>query len=124
MRKLNRLKNRIIPILAVIIAVATVYTLILPALTMDNRDKVYCGCVEHEHSKSCYKRTDEIRKLVCMLTEGEDHTHTDDCYVIETALFGDGLTCEIPESENHRHDKMCYGIWELACGYKNQMLAV
>lgn len=120
-RTRNKLKNRIVTVVSVILAVATVYALIIPALTLDNRDNVYCGFAEHEHSSSCYKkRTSEVvRTLICELEQNDAHIHSDLCYVAESVVFGDGLRCELPEGDEHTHGDMCYGVWELDCGYKS-----
>ena len=43
--------RKIIRCLAVIVAVCTVYMLILPAITMSN--EVVCGLEEHTHDEEC-----------------------------------------------------------------------
>lgn len=114
----------------VIVVFAIVYSLIMPAITLEK--KTYCGLEEHTHTDSCYhitkinicgmeeseghKHTDSCYTkkdvLVCTLEENADHTHTDDCYETEKLL-----TCGKQEAPGHTHDDSCFAEQkELTCG--------
>ncbi len=95
-RKRNRIAATITGIGGLFVFI-TVYTLILPALALE--DKAYCGMEAHQHGEACYQQV-----LTC---DKEEHTHTDQCY------DDDGnLICEMKE---HSHDQDCYKN-ELVCG--------
>lgn len=97
--KRRKVWHKIVSVLACVVVFCTVYVLILPAITME--DKVYCGIEEHRHTDDCYET-----KLICEYDEpleqtGSEetvHEHTNDCY--ESILL-----C----SENeHQHSLACY----------------
>ena len=103
MRFINKLNGyfklrRLFFTAAVVIVFMTVYSLILPAITMEN--KTYCGMEEHTHTEACYSVTS---KCVCGQEEVEGHEHTDDCYTEEKILV-----CELEENEEHTHTDDCY----------------
>lgn len=82
--------KRMVRILSCIVVFCTTYALILPAITQEAQ--AYCGNMEHEHTKECYK---EI--LSCTR---EEHVHSEDCF------DADGnLTCML---EEHMHSGDCY----------------
>lgn len=68
-----RLKKwkRITLALSCVVVFCVVYTLTLPAITLEG--KTICGMEEHTHTEECYQ-DDE---LVC---DKEEHQHTEDCY--------------------------------------------
>lgn len=71
--KAHRRKKRwyqAVTCLAGIVVFCTVYSLILPAITME---KYQCGIEEHTHTQECY---DAEGSLICGL---EEHVHTDAC---------------------------------------------
>lgn len=71
--KAHRRKKRwyqAVTCLAGIVVFCTVYSLILPAITME---KYQCGIEEHTHTQECY---DAESGLICGL---EEHVHTDAC---------------------------------------------
>lgn len=71
--KAHRRKKRwyqAVTCLAGIVVFCTVYSLILPAITME---KYQCGIEEHTHTQECY---DAESSLICGL---EEHVHTDAC---------------------------------------------
>ena len=71
--KAHRRKKRwyqAVTCLAGIVVFCTVYSLILPAITME---KYQCGIEEHTHTQECY---DAESSLICGL---EEHFHTDAC---------------------------------------------
>lgn len=117
----SKSKNRITPVLAVLIVVATIYALILPATTMMRTESVYCGIEEHKHSLSCYQQiiTEDIQVVVCEYKDDAEHVHSDACYAVTSvAVDFNELRCQLVEDENHQHSDICYGLWEIVCGYK------
>lgn len=87
--KAHRRKKRwyqAVTCLAGIVVFCTVYSLILPAITME---KYQCGIEEHTHTQECY---DAENSLICGL---EEHVHTDACVRSEeTAENGTQETSE------------------------------
>ena len=92
-------------ICAVAIAALTAYLLIMPGVTMEQREAV-CGKVEHAHSAACYEQ-----KLVCGLPEGESiHVHGPSCYSKDGKLI-----CTITPA-GHMHVDGCFAKGgELKC---------
>jgi hypothetical protein len=82
MNRKKKIHNRITSVLAVIIVVATIYALMLPAITMIRDKDIYCGLDEHKHGSSCYTPVTEenVKTLICQMTESSEHKHTDGCY--------------------------------------------
>jgi len=83
---------------ACIVVFATVYSLILPGITMERN--TFCGMEEHEHTDECFEVTE---RCICGQEEFEGHEHTDDCFAEEQVLV-----CELEENEEHTHDDDCY----------------
>ena len=85
--------KKVVAVLAGVAVFATTYALILPAITLEG--DAACGIEEHVHSEEagCYETV-----LSCGLEEGEEHTHTDECYTLE-------LICT---QEEHTHTDECY----------------
>lgn len=79
--------------LAVLVAFCTVFSLMMPAATLEGQAQAACGLTEHTHDESCCESV-----LVCGQEEGEAHTHDESCYEEE-------LICQIPE---HTHSEECY----------------
>ena len=75
--------------LASIVTFFTVYALIMPAITLE--DKLVCEKEEHVHNENCY--TDEF---ICEDTE--ENRNNDECYQLV-------LTCS---EEEHQHTEDCY----------------
>ena len=75
--------------LASIVTFFTVYALIMPAITLE--DKLVCEKEEHVHNENCY--TDEF---ICEDTE--ENRNNDECYQLV-------LTCS---KEKHQHTEDCY----------------
>lgn len=87
--KNKSLYRKIFNFLAIIVVFCTVYALIMPAITME--DKLICEVKEHVHNENCYtdnficEDTDENKndetcyelKLIC---EEKEHIHNDNCY--------------------------------------------
>ena len=102
-KKKSTRRSRMQRALAVVVAVATVYGLLVPANTLTK--STYCGLEEHTHSQACYE-------LTCGLEEGAGHQHSEDCYAEEKVL-----KCGKEEAEAHHHDEACYETdRELTCG--------
>ncbi len=92
----KRMLMRVFAVCAVIVAFFTIYALVLPGVTMEQRDAM-CGKQEHFHTQACYERT-----LVCELPEAKVHVHTPACY-----NEADKLVCaETPAA--HMHRDSCY----------------
>lgn len=100
----KRLLMRVFAVCAVIVAFFTIYALVLPGVTMEQRDAM-CGKQEHLHTQACYERT-----LTCELPEAKVHVHTPACY-----NEADKLVCaETPAA--HMHRDSCYAKGgELKC---------
>ena len=62
-------------IVSCIVAFATTYALILPAITMEQVN--FCGLEEHVHTESCYLRTEEHSVLTCDPRMLSIHTHSE-----------------------------------------------
>ena len=125
--------------LACVVVFCTVYTLILPAITME---KGACEIPEHTHSEACYTQGTSVTRTepVCTIESLNLHQHDDTCYdsegnltcgyadsvihrhdsacfeTVEEPVDTEALTCTLPEDENHTYGPLCYGTWELTCG--------
>ncbi len=82
-------------LLAVVVAMGTIWMFILPARTMNRQ--LICGVEEHTHTEACYER-----QLICGQEESDTHVHTEECW---TSM----LTCSKPE---HQHRSECYSAAE------------
>ncbi|XCP84624.1 SdrD B-like domain-containing protein [Roseburia hominis] len=122
----RRTRKKIIGALACIVVLGTVYTLILPALTLEKTQK--CEKTEHTHSEACYvQAANESENVpVCTPKTLDLHEHTKDCldkngeyccgysdFVVHehnSACFdSDGkLWCSLTEVKAHTHDQSCY----------------
>ena len=110
--------------LACVVILCTVYTLILPAITMENK---VCELEEHTHSEECYRQITSVTvtKPVCSDETLGLHTHTAECFdgdgnivcgyadflvhIHNSTCYIDGeLWCTLPEIEAHEHDESCY----------------
>ena len=124
-------RSRWTRLFALLIAVATLYSLSLPAITQEKQ--TFCGMEEHKHSEACYESTDEdpsedghthtdacyteTEKLICGQEETEGHTHTEDCY--QTT---EKLVCGLEEGEDHTHTDACYErSKELVCSQEESV---
>ena len=137
----NRVKNThhshntlkvISSVLAVVVAITTVGSLILPASALAKTEKVLdCTYELHQHSDdehplldekgqllqpSCYTMIPDEdgipqKTLTCGYADYVIHTHDDNCYI-------DGeLVCTLPEIPEHKHDASCYKEEKvLVCG--------
>lgn len=124
----RRLWKKIVSAMACIVVFCTVYALILPAVTLEQR--VICGMEEHQHAGLCYEETlvehasaefvcepevhshtdiccDEEGKLICGLSDRLIHAHDEYCY------FNGELICSLPAIEEHVHTEMCYTTHEV-----------
>ncbi|HAE45171.1 MAG TPA: hypothetical protein DCG37_06220, partial [Lachnospiraceae bacterium] len=89
---------KVVPIMAGVVVFCTVYSLILPAITMSIQDP-QCGYEEHTHTDECY---DAEGNLICGM---EEHTHTLECYSDLYADIEDGDTwySSLPELTGDRN---------------------
>ena len=100
--------------LAAVVAVGTVYSMMLPAVTMEQT--AYCRVEAHTHEEECYEK-----RLVCGYeTEQDDtaetvavsHVHDEYCYEERHVLV-----CTLEETPGHVHDDSCTSVTEgLVCG--------
>ncbi len=74
--RLRRWKKRLL-CLSCVVVFCTVYALILPALTLEN--KTVCGQKEHVHTEACCS---EKGQLICGMAE---HVHTEACFAKDDA---------------------------------------
>lgn len=95
--------------LGALVVFSTIYTLILPAITMEQ--KMICGLDEHTHNESCMDL--EALEQPCYICGLEEHTHGDGCYLVEKAAEEEGYFCGIGA---HTHGEGCWNeIGELTC---------
>lgn len=84
-------KRAVLALLSVAVAVITVWSLLMPAFSMQK--KYFCGCEEHVHTDECY-----VEYLSCGREEDGTHRHTAECY---TRVPVCGKT-------EHEHSIACY----------------
>lgn len=134
-RRRRKWWHRIVSGMAVLVVFATTYTLVLPAITMEN--DTICGMEDHTHSDACYYTPIQKigRDLQCALTL---HTHTESCYGMDGALScgyadfvvhshdsycwdAEGIpVCSLTERYEHLHNELCYVTHEIYhCGMQN-----
>ncbi|MBQ9061604.1 MAG: Cna B-type domain-containing protein [Eubacterium sp.] len=121
---------------AIVLVFVTTYSLIIPAITLDNdrandmaglnlpeqsRGDLSCHFVVHTHTDACYSeqpvydedgnQTGTEKVLSCGKADWAVHQHDENCY-------RDGqLICQLPENEEHVHDAHCYTKQKvLTCG--------
>ena len=128
-KRRHRIWLRVVSSLACVVVFCTVYALILPAITMENKPQ--CGKEEHTHTDECYRRLGAAAApaqpvLDCTLNSLGIHQHTADCYDAGGALIcgyadyvlhihdgrcydeTDALVCTLPEIREHVHTDACY----------------
>lgn len=113
-RRQNRRRAAVLRCLAFVVAIATAYALIMPAVTQSNA--LLCGKEAHVHTEECW--TEELvpvqPELVCAAgQDGETvvHTHESSCYDRNGELI-----CPLRERELHIHNTDCYREFrELIC---------
>ena len=94
----NRLKRwrRMLLCLSCVVIFCTVYTLILPAITLESKK---CNVEEHIHGAECYS---EKQELIC---GKEEHRHTPECTPIEIdssdAKTETGIVADAPKNEGN-----------------------
>ena len=125
----NKRRTQMLRCVAVLVVLATISALVMPALTMSN--EVECGLTEHIHTESCWSEQlalpepeltctagvsgevvvhthdeycwDSQGNLICNLPETEAHVHSAECYQEHRTL-----TCEQTAEPGHQHDASCY----------------
>lgn len=83
-------RNKVFIVLASIVFLITIYSLMMPAITME--DTLVCTLEEHSHTDECY-----TKEFICE-EETEENKNDESCY--EKVL-----TCD---KEEHTHDSGCY----------------
>ena len=128
-RHKDKRRSQVLRIAGLLVVFATVYALILPAVTMSN--EVECGKVEHIHTESCWQEQlaspqpqlvcaaepsgmlvlhmhdsycyNDQGELICTLEEREAHTHGPECYQEQRTLL-----CGQVADPGHQHSASCY----------------
>lgn len=102
MRKLKRW-HKLVTAMAGVVVFCTTYALILPAITMTT--PLVCEREEHTHTDECYTMESAVmeRTLTCQLTETGPHAHAEGCYTEVTVP-----ACGLTETEGHSHTGECY----------------
>lgn len=113
-RRREKRRHQTAAFLAAVVAVGTVYSMMLPAVTMEQT--AYCHVEAHTHEEECYEK-----RLVCGYeTEQDDtaetvavsHVHDEYCYEERQVLV-----CTLEETPGHVHDDSCTSVTEgLVCG--------
>ena len=99
----NKVRNKILIVLAAITVFVTVYVLIIPAITLETSPD--CGLVEHVHSADCY---DENGYLICGMVE---HEHSDAC--VEEDVNTDEITGENTSEPSEAEEASEPGVIEI-----------
>ncbi len=121
-RRYRRGWKRLTAVLSPVVALATLSSLVLPAITMSS---TACALTEHQHTQECYTASadshldcsyetlgvhvhekacyGEQDELTCILPDFLVHTHGASCYQEGT------LVCSLPEIKAHTHTDACYG---------------
>ena len=116
-RHKQKYRTQLIRCLALLVAFATVYALIMPAITLSN--EVVCGLEAHTHSEGCYQLelASPQPELVCGAGSGGEtliHTHDSFCYDERGELI-----CGQEEGGEHTHEESCITVVvrrRLKCG--------
>ncbi len=88
-------------IMVVVVFFYTVYSLIVPAVTLDeSQETLKCSLNVHQHTAEC---RDEDSTLICGMAEFVIHTHNEKCYNTDGRLV-----CNLPEKAAHEHTDECY----------------
>lgn len=99
--KSRRTWQKLVSALACIVAFCTVYALILPAVTLEDK----CDIPEHIHTQDCYTQVTSVSVSdpVCTAERLGLHQHRDACYD-----GGGNLVCGYADFVVHRHDSSCF----------------
>ena len=99
----KKLWHRIVSGMACVVVFCTVYALILPAITLE-KDPV-CGMVEHTHTEECYavETVWPSTEYRCDEVSLSGHTHNGSCYDEH-----DELVCGYADVVVHAHNSLCY----------------
>ncbi len=97
----QRIRKKIVRILACIVVFCTTYALILPALTLEKKQEILdCALSIHQHTEACYN---EEGAIICGQADFVIHTHNESCYGEDGSLL-----CSLPEISAHGHTDECY----------------
>ena len=84
--------HKMVSIMAAFVVLATCYALVLPAITMEQPNRILeCPLEVHQHEDSCYEQGEE-KTLICGKADYVLHCHGDECFDEEGVLV-----CKIPE---------------------------
>lgn len=88
-------------LLIIMVVIATIYNVILPAITMEKQ----CDMEEHTHTDSCYRQASIItqKQGICTLDSLNLHQHTEDCYDEQGKI-----KCGYADFIIHEHNELCY----------------
>ncbi|MBQ4051427.1 MAG: hypothetical protein IJD13_07330, partial [Oscillospiraceae bacterium] len=92
----RRFWSKLVSVMMCVVMFCTTYALILPAITMEAN--VFCGLEPHTHTAACYPAPGE---LICGLSDGGEHVHTEECVSVKNML------CGLEETAGHTHDDLC-----------------
>lgn len=97
----QRIRKKIVRVLACIVVFCTTYALILPALTLEKKQEILdCALSIHQHTEACYN---EEGAIICGQADFVIHTHNESCYGEDGSLL-----CSLPETAAHEHNDDCY----------------
>lgn len=119
-RHQNKRRTQLMRGVALLVVVATISALIMPAVTMSN--EVECGLEEHIHTESCYATQQVAPQPVLTCAAGASdavviHTHDDSCRdslgnlicdLPEVQTDAQALACRKQEVQAHTHGAACY----------------
>lgn len=96
----RKLWQRAVSLLACVVLLFTTYAQILPAITLEQTERLLdCRYAVHEHTAACY----DGDELICGQADFVVHTHDKNCYDPSGRLV-----CPLPEIKTHTHTEACY----------------
>lgn len=96
----RKLWQRAVSLLACVVLLFTTYAQILPAITLEQTERLLdCHYAVHEHTAACY----DGDELICGQADFVVHTHDKNCYDPSGRLV-----CPLPEIKTHTHTEACY----------------
>ncbi len=100
-RRWRKVWHKVTGVLACVVALCTIYALILPAIAME--EETYCGIEVHQHEEFCYEQ-----QLICEMegSVGElDDAIPAEMHVHDESYYEKALVCGKVE---HEHSLSCY----------------
>lgn len=115
LKRIRRRWCKVIAGFACVAIFAVTYALILPAITMETKERqLTCSYHVHEHTEDC---RNEKQELICGKADFVVHIHSEDCYEADGQLC-----CSLPEIPAHEHSDSCYEEGELRICELNAVL--